>query len=96
MGFNLNERKREIGILKTLGFSERQLLLSMSLEAGLLGFLGALGEDDFRIIRNIISSSSYWDSNIHINSCLAIDRSDITHYIFGSHFGIISRVVCSL
>jgi len=43
MGFNLNERKREIGILKTLGFSEKQLLLSMSLEAGLLGFLGSLG-----------------------------------------------------
>ncbi len=43
MGFNLNERKREIGILKTLGFSKRQLLLSLSLEAGILGFLGSIG-----------------------------------------------------
>lgn len=43
MGFNLNERKREIGILKTLGFSRRQLLMSLSLEAGLLGFLGSVG-----------------------------------------------------
>ncbi len=43
MGFNLNERMREIGILKTMGFSERQLLLSMALEAGLLGFFGAIG-----------------------------------------------------
>ena len=43
MGFNLNERKREIGILKTLGFSEKQLLLSMSLEAGIIGFFGAIG-----------------------------------------------------
>jgi putative ABC transport system permease protein len=43
MGFNLNERKREIGILKTLGFSKNQLLISMSLEAGLIGFLGSIG-----------------------------------------------------
>jgi putative ABC transport system permease protein len=43
MGFNLNERKREIGILKTLGFSRNQLIISISLEAGLLGFLGSIG-----------------------------------------------------
>ena len=43
MGFNLNERKREIGVLKTLGFSNKQLLLSLSLEAGILGFLGSVG-----------------------------------------------------
>ena len=39
MGFNLNERKREIGILKTLGFSKAQLLTSLSIEAGLLGLI---------------------------------------------------------
>lgn len=43
MGFNLNERKKEIGILKTLGFSRKQLLMSLSLEAGLLGLLGSIG-----------------------------------------------------
>ena len=43
MGFNLNERKREIGVLKTLGFSNKQLFLSLSLEAGILGFLGSIG-----------------------------------------------------
>jgi len=43
MGFNLNERRREIGILKTLGFSHNQLFLSISLEAGLIGFLGSIG-----------------------------------------------------
>ena len=42
MGFNFNERKREIGILKTLGFSRRQLIMSLSLEAGLLGLLGSI------------------------------------------------------
>jgi len=42
MGFNFNERKREIGILKTLGFSRRQLMMSLSLEAGLLGLLGSI------------------------------------------------------
>lgn len=42
MGFNFNERKREIGILKTLGFSRRQLLMSLSFEAGLLGLLGSI------------------------------------------------------
>ena len=43
MGFNLNERKREIAILKTLGFSKIQLLTSLSIEAGLLGLLGSIG-----------------------------------------------------
>lgn len=43
MGFNLNERKREIAILKTLGFSKLQLLTSLSIEAGLLGLLGSIG-----------------------------------------------------
>jgi putative ABC transport system permease protein len=43
MGFNLNERKREIAILKTLGFSKVQLLMSLSIEAGLLGLLGSIG-----------------------------------------------------
>jgi putative ABC transport system permease protein len=43
MGFNLNKRKREIGILKTLGFSKVQLLTSLSIEAGLLGLLGSIG-----------------------------------------------------
>ena len=43
MGFNLNERTREIGILKTMGFSEKQLLISMSLEAGFIGFFGGIG-----------------------------------------------------
>ena len=43
MGFNLNERKREIGILKTLGFSKVQLLTSLSIEAGLIGLIGSIG-----------------------------------------------------
>lgn len=43
MGFNLNERTREIGILKTMGFSEKQLLISMAFEAGFLGFFGGIG-----------------------------------------------------
>ncbi|UTB31715.1 MAG: FtsX-like permease family protein [Methanobacterium sp. ERen5] len=43
MGFNLNERNREIGILKTMGFSEKELLISMSLESGLIGFFGGIG-----------------------------------------------------
>jgi len=42
MSFNLNERKREIGILKTLGFSKKQLIISLSLEACLLGLLGSI------------------------------------------------------
>jgi putative ABC transport system permease protein len=42
MGFNLSERRREIGLLKTMGFTKRQILISITLEAGLLGFIGAL------------------------------------------------------
>ena len=51
MGFNLNERKREIGILKTLGFSKVQLLTSLSLEAGLLGLFRINWRCFNRIIR---------------------------------------------
>ena len=42
MSFNLNERKREIGILKTLGFTKKQLIISLSLETCLLGLLGSI------------------------------------------------------
>jgi putative ABC transport system permease protein len=42
LNLNLSERKREIGILKSLGFSKRQILISISLEAGLFGLLGSV------------------------------------------------------
>ncbi|BDZ70622.1 ABC transporter permease [Methanobacterium petrolearium] len=42
MGFNLSERTKEIGILKALGFTERQILISCTLEAGLLGLIGSV------------------------------------------------------
>ena len=42
MDLNLLERKREIGLLKSLGFNELQIMISFLLEAGLLGFIGAL------------------------------------------------------
>lgn len=42
MDLNLLERKREIGLLKSLGFTEFQIMLSFFLEAGLLGFMGAV------------------------------------------------------
>jgi putative ABC transport system permease protein len=42
MDLNLLERKREIGLLKSLGFTELQIILSLLLEAGLLGCIGAL------------------------------------------------------
>ena len=42
MGFNLSERKREIGILKSIGFNKKQILISCTLEAGLLRLIGSL------------------------------------------------------
>jgi len=42
MGFNLSERKREIGILKSIGFNKKQILISCTLEAGLIGLIGTL------------------------------------------------------
>jgi putative ABC transport system permease protein len=42
MGFNLSERKREIGILKSMGFNKLQILISCTLEAGLLGLIGSV------------------------------------------------------
>jgi len=42
MGFNLSERKREIGLLKSMGFAEKQILISCTLEAGLLGLIGSV------------------------------------------------------
>ena len=42
MNLNLTERKREIGILKSLGYTPNQILLSISFEAGLFGVFGSL------------------------------------------------------
>ncbi len=42
MTLNMLERKREIMLLKSLGFTEYQIILSHLLEAGVLGFIGAL------------------------------------------------------
>ncbi len=39
---NVTERTREIGVLKAIGFTNREVLGSILMEAGLLGFIGAL------------------------------------------------------
>lgn len=39
---NVTERTREIGVLKAIGFTNREVLGSILMEAGLLGFLGAV------------------------------------------------------
>lgn len=42
MDMNLTEREREIGLLKSLGFTRNQIMLNFILEAGFLGLMGAL------------------------------------------------------
>ncbi len=42
MNLNLLEREREVGLLKSLGFTKLQIMLSFLFEAGLLGFIGAV------------------------------------------------------
>ncbi|MCE5214265.1 MAG: FtsX-like permease family protein [Methanobacterium sp.] len=42
MDMNLTEREREIGLLKSLGFNINQIMKTLILEAGFLGFLGAI------------------------------------------------------
>ena len=42
MDMNLTERKREIALIKSLGFTQRQIMVSLILEAGLFGLIGAL------------------------------------------------------
>lgn len=39
---NVSERTREIGVLKAIGFTNREILISILAEAGILGFIGAL------------------------------------------------------
>ena len=39
---NVTERTREIGVLKAIGFTNREVLGSILMEAGLLGFIGAM------------------------------------------------------
>lgn len=53
MGFNLSERKREIGLIKSMGFTKNQILISCTLEGGLLGLIGS-------IIGVIIGILSIW------------------------------------
>ena len=42
MDMNLTERRKEIALIKSLGFTQKQIMLSLILEAGLYGLLGAL------------------------------------------------------
>jgi len=42
MYFNEAERKREVGLLKIMGFSERQIMLSLTIEGALLGFIASI------------------------------------------------------
>lgn len=42
MNLNLSERRRETGILKSLGFSKNQIMLSISLEASFFGLFGSI------------------------------------------------------
>ncbi|RJS48842.1 MAG: hypothetical protein CIT03_05845 [Methanobacterium sp.] len=42
MYFNEVERRREVGLLKLMGFNKNQILLSFALEAALLGFIASL------------------------------------------------------
>ncbi len=42
MDLNLLERKREIALLKSMGFTELQIMLSLLLEASILGLIGAV------------------------------------------------------
>jgi len=39
---NVTERTREIGVLKAIGFTNREVLGSILMEAGLLGFIGSI------------------------------------------------------
>jgi putative ABC transport system permease protein len=57
MDLNLLERKREIGLLKSLGFNEFQIMLSLFLEAALLGFMGAVMGTVLVVIGIIVLSS---------------------------------------
>ncbi len=57
MNLNLLERKREIGLLKSLGFTELQIMLSFLFEAGLLGFIGAVIGAVLVVIGIIVLSS---------------------------------------
>lgn len=57
MDLNLIERKREIGLLKSMGFTEFQIMLSLFLEAGLLGFIGAMIGTILVVIGIIVLSS---------------------------------------
>lgn len=42
MNLNLSERKKEIGILKSLGYTKNQIMLSLSFEASIFGVFGSL------------------------------------------------------
>lgn len=57
MNLSLLERKREIGLLKSLGFTELQIMISIFLEAGLLGFIGAVIGTILVVVGIIVLSS---------------------------------------
>ena len=95
MGFNLNERRREIGILKTLGFSHNQLFLSISLEAGLIGFLGSIGGVLLGSLGLLVLADIIGIPHLHINTVMANNWGNFDYNSLKYDFGAFSSLVCS-
>lgn len=57
MDMNLTERRNEIGMLKSLGFNRKEIMLSLVFEAALIGFIGAITGTVLVILGIIILSS---------------------------------------
>jgi putative ABC transport system permease protein len=57
MDMNLTEREWEIGLLKSMGFTRKEIMLSLVFEAALLGLIGALIGTVLVIVGVIVLSS---------------------------------------
>jgi putative ABC transport system permease protein len=59
MDMNLTERRNEIGLLYYLGFTRRQVMLSLIFEAALLGLLGAIIGTTIVVLGAVVLSSLF-------------------------------------
>jgi putative ABC transport system permease protein len=59
MDMNLTERRNEIGLLYYLGFTRRQVMLSLIFEAALLGLLGAIIGTTMVVLGAVVLSSLF-------------------------------------
>ncbi|RKX72314.1 hypothetical protein DRP43_01080 [candidate division TA06 bacterium] len=80
------ERKREIGMLKAMGMSRRQIGLLFSIEGGIIGFIGSLGGIAFGLLINLPFVIKGFDLSMYGEMDIGYPVQDVVKSTWGFEF----------